>query len=59
MRWIKGKNECVLSGTPFMIIKDSSDGRWDICEHGVYLCTARYVGVAKLICERLAASPSK
>lgn len=53
-KWTKGfKNEWILSGSDFMIHKDTSDGFWDICERGGYICTARYVGVAKSICERL------
>lgn len=59
MKWSKGKNEWVLSGSDFMIVRDASDGRWDVCERGGYVCTARYVGAAKSICERLAASPKK
>jgi len=59
MKWVKGKNEWVLPGTDFMIVQDSSDRRWDVCERGGYLCTARYVGVAKSICERLVEATNK
>lgn len=46
-----------LEGTTFEV---SNDGReWDITEDGGYLCSTRRIGVAKKICERLAASPKK
>lgn len=53
-KWQRGSNgEWLLLGTMFSVLRDKSDGTWDVCERSAYLCTTRYVDGAKRICERL------
>lgn len=57
IKWEKRDKGWLLLGTQFSLYRDHNG--WDVAEGDYYLCNTRYVGVAKNICERLAASPQK